>query len=97
MNVILKEILKTKLSIAISNNDISLPLIHHRSGTYARIAGETIMIFQCKEVTVTIRKTSECVLELPIRYKSKNSFIALNTRIITHKATPIFCHDILKP
>ena len=32
-----KEILKTKQSIAISNNDISLPLIHHRRGTYARM------------------------------------------------------------
>ena len=36
-------------------------------------------------------------MELPIRCKSKNSFIAPNTRIITHESTPILCHGILKP
>jgi len=95
-----REIVRTKLAIAITNPDSIAPLILE-PGTFARVMGEVLYTYKCERVTVKIRDNrNRCTNELPVLYNNKPAYVNPITRIINtdiHSIKYINCSNYMSP
>ena len=93
-----REVLRTKLTIAITNPDIATPLLSAEIGLFGRTVGEVLYTFKCKPVIVTLRQEPDrCTNELPVIFQNQNVFLEPVTRMITKNPTVIKCSRALSP
>ena len=93
-----REVLRTKLTMAITNPDIATPLLSAEIGLFARTVGEVLYTFRCKPVLVTLRQEPDrCTNELPVIFQNQNLYLEPVTRMITKNPTIIKCTRALAP
>ena len=76
-----------------------------QEGTFASVGGETMFVYECKEILATPRRTESCYQALPVavvapeEFKKTNNtwFLEPNTRRLTVEGVPIPCSQILAP
>lgn len=67
-------------------------------GTTARALGEVLYIGRCTEVTVTLRRTTQCYDAIPVTdSEGRALFAAAITRILVETAEPIPCNANIAP
>jgi len=79
----IREILRTKIAMAVTNPELIAPLLFTEKGMFARVVGEVLQTFSCKLVQVKLAITEKCTNELPIVHKGKQVYLHPITRIIT--------------
>ena len=83
------------------NPELITPMLFNEKGTFARVIGETLQIFSCKVVQVTLAIIDKCTNELPVLYQGSQVFLLPITRILTdQKYQPRIiekCTNILDP
>ena len=95
-----REILRTKLALAMTNADVTAPILPLPEGTFARVMGEVIHTYQCKRVKVELADYPHCTNELPVMYGGVQVFLEPVTRIIIPNAVGIKklqCSNVLAP
>ena len=95
-----REILRTKLALAMTNADVTAPILPLPEGTFARVMGEVIHTYQCKRVKVELADYPHCTNELPVMYGGIQVFLEPVTRIIIPNAVGIKklqCSNVLAP
>ena len=98
-----REILRTKLAMAVTNVDSVTPLLPLNRGEFGRVSGEVMHIYKCKEVTVHLAPKGEadrdqCYNALRVVHQGKLRFVQPITRILLDIApTPYKCSNALGP
>ena len=92
-----REILKTKLAVVMTNQDMVAPLLPLAEGSFARVMGEAIHTYQCKKVEVSLAEHGHCTNELPVSYKGEKYFAEPITRVLVKTARSIACSAVLSP
>ena len=95
-----REIIRTKLAIALTNQDVVAPVLSLQEGTYARVMGEVIHTYQCRKVEVNLATVDYCTNELPVMYNGVLMFAKPITRILLSHAAkidPSLCSNLLSP
>ena len=95
-----KEILRTKLAIAITNPDIVTPLLPLQKGVFGRMIGEALHTYKCNRVEAVLAQTTECTNELPVMYEGRIRYAEPVTRILLPvgiEAKSIECSNVLSP
>ena len=95
-----REILRTKLAVAITNPNIVTPLLPLEKGIFGRMMGEVLFTYKCSQVNVVLAQTLECTNELPVVYEGKLRYVEPITRILSPPDTvikPINCSNVLAP
>ena len=95
-----REILRTKLALALVDADIAAPLLPLSRGTFVRAMGEVLHTYECQEVSVTLRKTDKCTNELPIKYRGLDAYLSPVTHIIVKDVSSVVvlnCSNLLSP
>lgn len=64
-------------------------------GFTAIAAGEVIHLIKCTPIDCKLRATSLCYNELPITYGNHSAFLLPGSRIITNRATPRDCNELI--
>jgi hypothetical protein len=92
-----REVLRTKLALAIANPEVATPLLSSQAGIYGRVTGEALLIFKCSPVDVQPRESLECTKQLPVTYMDKAVYMEPISRIITTKPVKVECSAIVTP
>ena len=95
-----KEILRTKLAVAITNPDIVAPLLPLENGVFGRIMGEVLYTYKCSVREVILRSTEDCTNELPVTLNGKPRFVQPITRLLIPENTipkSIRCSNVMAP
>ena len=93
-----REILRTKLALVMTNQDMVAPLLPLSKGTFARVMGEAIHTFKCKEINVELADAGYCTNELPVSYEGQIKFLEPITRVlITTPVRQLQCSEALAP
>ena len=98
-----REIVKTKLAIAMTNPDVITPLLLE-PGTFARVMGEVLYTYKCQKVDIKDIKIRDnkgkCTNELPIIYSGRAAYLSPITRIINYDVRSvkiINCSNYMSP
>lgn len=86
-----KEVLRNTLSFATLQPDEFAYRLMKGPGYMAVAAGETIHVIKCIPVDVSIRRTEECYLELPVTVRNSSLFLTPKSRILTKAGTVREC------
>ena len=95
-----REILRTKLAVAITNPNIVTPLLPLEKGIFGRMMGEVLFTYKCSQVNVVLAQTIECTNELPVVFQGKLRYVEPITRILSPPGTvikSINCSNVLAP
>ena len=95
-----REILRTKLAVAITNPHIVTPLLPLEKGVFGRMMGEALFTYKCTRVEAELAPLTECTNELPVKIDGQLRFVEPVTRIllpIGTKIKPIGCSNVLAP
>jgi len=79
------QVLQLKVASATVNPELIAPMLFYEKGTFARVMGETLQVFSCKLVQVSMAIIEKCTNELPVIYKGVQVFLLPVTRILTDK------------
>ncbi|XP_063994294.1 uncharacterized protein LOC135171596 [Diachasmimorpha longicaudata] len=64
-------------------------------GYHAIATGELVSIIKCTPVPVTLRKTENCFLEIPVFYNNETYFLTGISRMLVRRGTTIDCHSAI--
>lgn len=90
-----KSLLETRLISARINPHEFASNLMKSSGYTAIIAGEIIYIIQCAPVYVTLRPSTQCFQELPVKKDNISMYMSSVTHILQRHGTEITCAALL--
>ncbi|XP_076230297.1 uncharacterized protein LOC143176703 isoform X2 [Nomia melanderi] len=90
-----QQITQNMLSLIQAAPDDVATILAKGPGHLAIQAGEAIHLVKCVPVTVTLRKTRNCFLELPVSYRNQSFFLTPKNRILSPSGTQRDCNDLL--
>lgn len=90
-----KQVITNTLSFATLQPDEFAFRLMKGPGYMAAVAGEAVHVIKCIPVDVTLRKTQNCYIELPITVRNASRFLTPKSRIISKFGTTRECSNEL--
>jgi len=88
-----KEVLRNTLSFATLQPDEFAYKLMKGPGYMAVTAGEAIHVVKCIPVEITLRRTENCYIELPVTIRNTSLFVTPKSRILTKAGTMRECSN----
>ena len=76
------EILRTKLALIITNQDIVAPLLPLKLGIFVRVMGEILYTYKCKQLDLMMATVPECTNEMLVMMGQTIRYVEPVTRVL---------------